>query len=357
MHIPDGFLNGGASLGGGAVAVGGVAYSLRQARDVLAERAVALAGLVAAYVFAAQMVNFPVAAGTSGHLLGGVLAAVLVGPYVGAVCVAVVLVVQALVFADGGLSTLGLNIVNMALIGSIGGYLIFRSVRALLGRTRRSVLVATAVAAWSGPVLASLAFVGEYSIGGNRAVSTGSVLWAMVGVHSLIGVGEAVITTLTVAAVLTSRPDLVHGAKGLDLDAPSQVGRRSVKAVFAVGAVAAALIAAGASPFASSSPDGLEKVAADKGIDVAARDSAAADSPVADYSVNGVDNDNVSTALAGLVGVAITLGAGGLIFALVRRRRAVPAAVAAVGSVVGSVAPPTERSTSAVDEPVTANAN
>jgi cobalt/nickel transport system permease protein len=174
-----------------------------------------LAGLVAAFVFAVQMLNFPVAAGTSGHLLGGVLAAVLVGPWVGALCVSVVLIVQALLFADGGLSALGLNITNMALVGALGGWLAFAALRHVLPASRSAVVAASAVAAWVGVVLASLAFTLEYALGGHEAASTGTVLVAMVGTHALVGVGEAVITAMTVSAVLATRPDLVHGARHL----------------------------------------------------------------------------------------------------------------------------------------------
>ena len=285
MHIPDGFLNGGTSLGGGAVAAGTVAYSLRRARVALAERAVALAGLVSAYVFAVQMLNFPVASGTSGHLLGGVLAAVLVGPWVGALCVAVVIGIQALVFADGGLSAIGLNVLNMALIGAMAGYAIFVGVRSITGRSRRGILIATGIAAWMGPVLASVAFALEYAIGGSGAVSNRTVLWSMVGVHALIGVGEAIITTLTVAAVLTSRPDLVYGAQGSDLAGTDvRTARRPLGAFAAAAAIVIVLVAAGAGPFASTQPDGLNKVAADKQL----APPAAASAPSPTYPGSGL---------------------------------------------------------------------
>jgi cobalt/nickel transport system permease protein len=164
-----------------------------------------------------QMLNFPVAAGTSGHLLGGVLAAVLVGPWAGAICVAVVLLVQAL-FADGGLTALGLNITNMALVGGVGGYAVFRLLRLVLPATKSAVAGAAGVAAGISVVLASVAFVVEYAIGGTGGASVGTVLAAMVGVHTLIGIGEGIITALTVGVVLGVRPDLVHGAA--DLRAP-----------------------------------------------------------------------------------------------------------------------------------------
>ena len=217
MHIPDGFINAPTSLAAGAVAAGGVGVSLRRAAQTLQERQAPLAGLVAAYIFAVQMLNFPVAAGTSGHLLGGVLAAVLVGPWAGCICVAVVLVVQSL-FADGGLTALGLNITNMAVVGVFGGWAVFRLLRRVLPATKPSVVVSAGIAAGVSVVLAASAFVVEYTIGGTGGVPIGTVLAAMVGVHTLIGIGEGVITALTVGVVLGVRPDLVYGAS--DLQAP-----------------------------------------------------------------------------------------------------------------------------------------
>jgi cobalt/nickel transport system permease protein len=217
VHIPDGFINAPTSLAAGAVAAGGVGVSLRKAAQTLQDRQAPLAGLVAAYIFAVQMLNFPVAAGTSGHLLGGLLAAVLVGPWAGALCVSVVLLVQAL-FADGGLTALGLNIINMALVTAWGGYFIFRLLRRALPATRSGVTISAGVAGGISVVLASLAFVVEYAIGGNGGAPVSTVFAAMVGVHTLIGIGEGIITALTVAAVLAVRPDLVYGAA--DLQSP-----------------------------------------------------------------------------------------------------------------------------------------
>ncbi|HEY6710026.1 MAG TPA: energy-coupling factor ABC transporter permease [Actinomycetota bacterium] len=222
MHIPDGFINAPTSLAAGAVAAGGVGVSLRRAAHTLQERQAPLAGLVAAYIFAVQMLNFPVAAGTSGHLLGGALAAVLVGPWAGALCVAVVLLVQGLLFADGGLTALGLNIVNMALVTAWGGYAVFLLLRRAMPATKSSVTVSAGIAAGISVVLASLAFVVEYAVGGTGGASVGTMLAAMVGVHTLIGIGEGIITALTVGVVLGVRPDLVYGAA--DLQAPLVLG-------------------------------------------------------------------------------------------------------------------------------------
>jgi cobalt/nickel transport system permease protein len=222
VHIPDGFINAPTSLAAGAVAAGGVGVSLRRAAHTLQERQAPLAGLVAAYIFAVQMLNFPVAAGTSGHLLGGALAAILVGPWAGALCVAVVLLVQGLLFADGGLSALGLNIINMALVTAWGGYAVFLLLRRAMPATKTSVTVSAGVAAGISVVLASLAFVVEYAIGGAGGAPVGTVFAAMVGVHTLIGIGEGIITALTVGVVLGVRPDLVYGAA--DLHAPLVLG-------------------------------------------------------------------------------------------------------------------------------------
>jgi cobalt/nickel transport system permease protein len=216
VHAPDGFIDGPTSLAMGVVAAGGVGLSLRYAGRQLEEKQVPLAGLTSAFVFAVQMLNFPVASGTSGHLLGGVLAAVLVGPWTGALCVTVVVAVQALLFADGGLTALGFNVVNMALVTALGGYAVFVGLRKVLPKSRSGVALASGVAAGVGVVLSSLAFSLQYAIGGTGGADVGAVTTSMVGVHALIGIGEGIITALTVSAVLASRPDLVWGARDLD---------------------------------------------------------------------------------------------------------------------------------------------
>ena len=214
MHVPDGFLNAPVSVAAGALAVGGLAVCLRGARRELDDRTAPLAGLVAAFVFAVQMLNFPVASGTSGHLLGGALAAILVGPYTGALCVAVVLLVQSVLFADGGLSALGVNVVNMALVTVVVGYLVFRGLAIVLPATRAGAVASAFVAALASVPVSALAFVGFYALGGTTDVPLGAVTTAMVGVHVLIGLGEAAITALTVGSIVAVRPDLVHGVRG-----------------------------------------------------------------------------------------------------------------------------------------------
>ena len=213
MHVPDGFIDAPVSLAAGAVAAAGIAVCLRGARRELDDRAAPLAGLVAAFVFAAQMINFPVAAGTSGHLLGGALAAILVGPWTGALCVAVVLIVQALLLADGGLTAIGVNVTTMALVTVVVGYAVFRALVSLLPYGRGTVVAASFVASFVSVPVSALAFVGFFALGGTADVSLPTVTAAMVGVHVLIGIGEGVITALTVGSVVAVRPDLVAGVR------------------------------------------------------------------------------------------------------------------------------------------------
>lgn len=211
MHVPDGFLDAPTSIATGVVAVAGIALALRRSRADLDDRVAPLAGLVATFVFAAQMLNFPVAGGTSGHLLGGALAAVLVGPWTATLCVTVVLLVQALVFADGGLTAIGTNVTLMALVGVWAGWLVFAAARRILPDSSGSVPLAAAVGAFVSVPIAAAVFSGLFLVGGTAPVDAGGLLAAMVGWHLLIGLGEAVITFLVVSAVMSARPDLVRG--------------------------------------------------------------------------------------------------------------------------------------------------
>ncbi len=213
MHVPDGFLDAPTSLTTAAVAVVGVGLALRGARRELDDRTAPLAGLVAVFIFATQMLNFPVGAGTSGHLLGGALAAVLVGPWTGTLCISVVLLVQSLLFADGGITALGTNVVLMGLVGVWTGWLVFVGMRRLLPSRRESVALAAAVGALVSVPLAALVFTMLFAVGGVADVPVGKVVVAMLGWHTLIGIGEAAITGLAVSSILGIRPDLVHGAK------------------------------------------------------------------------------------------------------------------------------------------------
>jgi cobalt/nickel transport system permease protein len=213
MHVPDGWLDAPTSVQTGVVAAAGVALALRGARRELDDRTAPMAGLVAAFVFAAQMINFPVGAGTSGHLLGGALAAVLVGPFTAALCLAVVLLVQGLLFADGGISALGTNITLFSVVAVGSGWLVFRATQAVLPKRLSLVPVAAAVGALVSVPVTALTFVGLFAVGGLAPVPLDAVVTAMLGWHMLIGIGEALITGVVVSSVIAARPDLVHGAR------------------------------------------------------------------------------------------------------------------------------------------------
>lgn len=215
MHIPDGFINAPVSMAVGVVAVTGVGICLRGARRTMDDSLAPLAGLVAVFVFAAQMLNFPVGAGTSGHLVGGALAAILVGPYAGALAVTVVLIVQALFFADGGLLALGLNITNLALITALIAWPVFRVLIRRLGAGKSVVISAAWLAGFLSVLGAATGFLVEFQLGGTDAISFSAVTTAMVSVHVLIGIIEGIITAMVVWAVATVRPDLVAGLQGL----------------------------------------------------------------------------------------------------------------------------------------------
>lgn len=286
------------------------------------DRLVPFAGLTAAFIFALQMLNFPVAAGTSGHLLGGALAAVLLGPAMGVTVVAVVVIVQALLFADGGVIALGLNVLNMAVITVLVAWPLFRGLARVLPRRRSGVLVATMFVAWISVVASSIGFVIEYVLGGQGGVSPSLVFGAMVGVHALIGIGEGLISAAVVGAVLAVRPDLVVGIDelGIDTATDSTPSRTAVGGFVIAGMVAAAALVIFVAPFANPNPDGLERVAEDTGFITTAQDHPVG-GPLADYGLAGVDNPWVATALSGLIGIGITYAAGMLLVGIVRRRR------------------------------------
>ena len=209
MHIPDGFLSNEVAVAVAIPAVAAVGYGLRRAEVDLDDRRVPLLGVTAAFVFAAQMLNFPVAGGTSGHFLGAALAAVLLGPWLACLVLAVVLAVQAFVFADGGLTALGANVLNMGVIGGVvvGGLML--AARRALPNTRAVLLGVTAAGAWLAVVAGATACAVELAVSGTVPLAT--VLPAMLGVHAVIGAGEAAITVAAVGAVLATRPDLIHG--------------------------------------------------------------------------------------------------------------------------------------------------
>jgi len=211
LHIPDGFLSGGVAAVAAVLAIAAVAYGLRVADRELDEARVPLLGVLAAFVFAAQMLNFPVAGGTSGHFLGATLAAVLLGPWVACVVMSVVLAVQALGFADGGITALGANVLNMGVIGALLAGLAIGAATRVLPDTRAALLGAVAVVSWLAVMAGAAAASVELAL--SDTVPLGTSLPPMLGVHALIGIGEAVITVAAVSAVLSSRPDLMHAPR------------------------------------------------------------------------------------------------------------------------------------------------
>lgn len=323
MHVPDGFLDLSTSIATGAISIGTLALAARKSSSELREAGVPLAGLTAVFVFAAQMVNFPVAAGTSGHLLGGALAAVLVGPWTGILCLTVVLGVQALFFADGGLTALGTNVLLMGIVTVLVGYGVAKAALWVLPKKPASAVPAGAIGALVSVPASAAVFVALYSVGGAVPIPLGTLLAAMLGWHLVIGIGEAAITGAVLAAVVATRPDLVylvrhlrptlvqidadgteHAVRPAAASARSATGRPALGRDWLAGALGVTAVIAGvASLFASGSPDGLEHVAQLLGFDRSAADHAGAALPTADYAISGLGA--WSTGLAGLLGVLV----------------------------------------------------
>jgi cobalt/nickel transport system permease protein len=219
MHIPDGFLSLPVSLITWVIAIALIAVALKQVQSAYQERTVPLMGVCAAFIFAAQMINFPIPGGTSGHLLGGTLAGVLLGPWAGSLVMAVVFIVQGVLFQDGGLTVLGANITNMGLVGTFGGYYLYKAIRTVLGfNSWRGMASGVAIASWTSVVLASLLCAIELGLSGTASFKF--AIGAMLLWHVLIGIGEALITTFAVNYVWRTRPDLVF-------DPPSRRTRES----------------------------------------------------------------------------------------------------------------------------------
>ncbi|WP_169975330.1 energy-coupling factor ABC transporter permease [Tautonia rosea] len=306
MHIPDNLLSQPVILTTGAVALGGFALGLRRLRTRLRDRTMVLMGVMSAFVFAAQMVNFPLfVVPASGHLIGGVLAAVLLGPWAGALVLGTVLLVQALLFADGGILALGANFVNLGLIASVGGYAIYDPIRKSVGG-QSGVLIGAMVAAWFSVLLASLAFTIELAASGYWS-DLPRVLGWMTMIHAVIGLGEAMITGLVLRTVLSVRPDLIFDDEG----ATTRSGRWSR---VALGGLAASLaVAAFLAPLASPKDDGLEFVGGRLGF---LNDEAGSllTGPMRDYSIEGLPDIALVTAAVGLIGT-LTVFITGLILA------------------------------------------
>jgi cobalt/nickel transport system permease protein len=311
VHIPDGFLDARTAAVAGGLAAAGLGVALRHARAHLPPRRVPLLGLAAAFVFAAQMINFPVAGGTSGHLVGAVLVAALLGPSAAVVVMSAVLIVQCLMFADGGLSALGANILNMGVLGGVGGWAIYGAVKSVFAGLRGRI-AAAGFAAWCSTVLAAVACAGE--LAASRTAAFAVALPAMAGIHMLIGLGEGLITALVLAAIARVRPEL--------LDAETAPGAaRSYAALAAYGVLIALGLALFASPLASRWPDGLDRTAALLGFaERAAAPILAA--PMPEYAIPGIGWSAAATSAAGAAGtLAVFALAWCLARALVPQRR------------------------------------
>jgi cobalt/nickel transport system permease protein len=305
LHIPDGFLSTPVALIGWILVIVLVGWALRMTREQLGERQVPLMGILAAFIFAAQMLNFPVAGGTSGHLLGGALAAIVLGPWAASLVMTSVVTIQALLFQDGGILALGWNILNMGILAAFTGYLVYRGVQSLLGSGRRSALLAGFAGSWLSVMVGACATAIELAVSGTSPLSVG--LPAMAGVHALIGIGEGLITVAALAFVTQTRPDLLDFGR-------SATGSRSASWIW-VGLVLALGLTA-LSPLASSSPDGLEWVAGEHGFLAQALDPVYEILP--DYTVPLIDNQAVATIVAGAAGTLIVFG---ITYAVARLRR------------------------------------
>jgi cobalt/nickel transport system permease protein len=306
MHIPDAVLDPRTAAATTVVALGGLAYGVSRLRGQLRDRTTVLMGIASACIFSAQMVKFPLfVVPVAGHLLGGVLAAVMLGPWGGSCVIAAVLIVQCLLNGDGGLTALGANFVNMGLIGSVVGYAIYDPIRRAIGG-RKGVLLGAMAAAWFSVILASGAFAFELAASGRRSDFM-SVLGWMVMLHAGIGLGEAIITGLVVRFVLQVRPDLIYESEPGPIPA-TRVARLGSVGVAGLGiSLAVAIFLA---PLASEHPDGLEAVG--KRFQFLDETTAATilPAPIPEYEMPGVAWKPMATAVAGAVGTLVVFGVG-----------------------------------------------
>ncbi len=295
LHVPDGFLNIPISGLCWVVTLIVLYFAVKQAQLDFDERLVPLAGIMAAFIFAGQMLNFPVAGGTSGHLIGATLAFVVLGPWVGVLAMTAVISLQALIFQDGGLVVMGANILIMGIVPGFVGYGVFQMVK---NQSRTVQLGATAVAAWFSVIIAAL--ITALLLGFSGTTSLSVAIPAMLGVHALIGLGEALITVAALSFIMQTRPQLLTDS------APAGSGK------WIVAGIILALVVVFFAPLASGSPDGLEWVAARAGFMETAVDAPFQLLP--DYTIPALGETGLSTVVAGVVGVlvvaVVTVGLG-----------------------------------------------
>jgi cobalt/nickel transport system permease protein len=293
MHVPDGFMNVTMSAATGVISFGTLWAYIRSAKDLVADKFIALTGMMSALIFVLQMINFPIAAGTSGHLLGGALAVIVLGPRLGLVCLSVVVIIQSLLFADGGLSALGVNVLNMAIVTSATSWFIVKYWIKFIGKNKTSIVSVSVLAGILSVVFSSIAFTIQYAIGGTISIPVGTVLLAMVTTHFIIGFGEGVITALIVTLLIRVRPDLIYAYERSD----ENTTKVSFYGLFIILILLLSLV----TPFASSSPDGLESVAKEFGFTQTDGIVLLLD----DYGISAVNNDFISTVLSALLGVIV----------------------------------------------------
>lgn len=294
LHIPDGFLSALISILLWLVSIVVVGYALRRVGQDLGERQVPLMGVLAAGIFTGQMLNFAVAGGTSGHLMGAAIATILMGPWAAILIMTSVVSIQALIFQDGGLVVLGANIFNMAIVGVAVAYMAYRTVLRIAGKGKRGILIAGFTAAWLSIEIASLSVAVQLVFSGTSPARL--AIPAMAGIHALIGIGEGLITFGALAFLLSARPDLIES------DASRIAGGKMVW----VFGLLAALILAIISPLASTRPDGLEWVAMQTGV--IERAKAPLFEIIPDYLYPGITNEYLATIVAGILGTVIVLG-------------------------------------------------
>ncbi len=302
MHVPDGFINAQVSAATGIISLGTLWAYIRNAKNLVADKLIALTGMMSALIFVLQMINFPIAAGTSGHLLGGALAVIVLGPSLGVICISIVVVIQSLLFADGGLSALGVNVLNMAIITSLTGWFTITLWKKLFGESQFTLISGSVIAGLLSVVFSSIAFVLEYAIGGTVSVPLGNVLIAMISTHLLIGLGEGIITALIVSLLLRVRSDLVY--------VNSRKNKSNTLSTSYGVLIALILSLTLVTPYASSSPDGLESVASDFGFE----ETDGVVLLLEDYGISSINNNFVSTTLSALLGVLAIAGLGTLFF-------------------------------------------
>ena len=293
MHVPDGFMNVTMSAATGVISFGTLWAYIRSAKDLIADKFIALTGMMSALIFVLQMINFPIAAGTSGHLLGGALAVIVLGPRLGLICLSVVVIIQSLLFADGGLSALGVNVLNMAIVTSATSWFIVKYWIKFIGKNRTSIVSVSVLAGILSVVFSSIAFTIQYAIGGTISIPVGTVLLAMVTTHFIIGFGEGIITALIITLLIRVRPDLIYAYERSD----ENTTKVSFYGLFIILILLFSLV----TPFASSSPDGLESVAEEFGFTQTDGIVLLLD----DYGISAVNNDFISTVLSALLGVTV----------------------------------------------------